>query len=42
MDYVRGNIVKYVTRFLYKGTPIQDLEKANWYLNKLIEEIKNV
>ena len=37
MDYVRGNIIKYVTRFPYKGTPVQDLEKAKWFINKLIE-----
>lgn len=41
MDYVRGNIVKYVTRFPYKGTPIQDLEKAKWYLEYLIKQEKN-
>ena len=36
--YAQGNVVKYVSRFRYKGTPIQDLLKARWYLNKLIEE----
>ena len=41
MDYVRGNIVKYVTRFPYKGTPIQDLEKAKWYLEYLIKQEKD-
>tara|TARA_R110002020_G_scaffold54680_2_gene152238 strand:- start:4084 stop:4314 length:231 start_codon:yes stop_codon:yes gene_type:complete len=38
MDYVRGNIIKYVTRFPYKGTPLQDLKKAKWYLEYLIKE----
>jgi len=38
MDYVRGNIIKYVTRFPYKGTPLSDLKKAKWYLEYLIEE----
>ena len=38
MDYVRGNIIKYVTRYPYKGTPLQDLEKAKWYLDSLIRE----
>tara|TARA_B100000949_G_C13933994_1_gene306033 strand:- start:235 stop:546 length:312 start_codon:yes stop_codon:yes gene_type:complete len=36
--YAQGNVVKYVSRYRYKGTPIQDLLKARWYLNKLIEE----
>ena len=40
MDYVRGNIIKYVTRFPYKGTPVQDLEKAKWYLEYLLKETK--
>jgi len=38
MDYVRGNIIKYVTRFPYKGTPLPDLKKAKWYLEYLIKE----
>ena len=36
--YAQGNVVKYVSRYRYKGTPIQDLLKGRWYLNKLIEE----
>ncbi len=38
MDYVRGNIIKYVTRFPYKGTALSDLKKARWYLDYLIKE----
>ena len=38
MDYVRGNIIKYVTRFPYKGTALADLRKAKWYLEYLIKE----
>ena len=35
-DYCRGNIFKYLWRYKDKnGT--QDLEKAEWYLKKLIE-----
>ena len=34
--YLEGNIKKYLHRFRYKnGT--EDLKKAQWYLNKLIE-----
>ena len=34
--YLQGNIMKYIWRYRYKDG-IQDLEKASWYLNKLIE-----
>jgi hypothetical protein len=34
--YLQGNILKYLWRYRYKnGT--EDLEKAKWYLEKLIE-----
>ena len=34
--YLQGNILKYLWRYRYKnGT--EDLKKASWYLNKLIE-----
>jgi len=36
MDYLQGNIIKYVTRFEHKGG-VEDLEKARFYLNMLIE-----
>lgn len=36
-SYCYGNIVKYVTRARSKGNEIQDLKKARWYLNRLIE-----
>lgn len=35
--YLQGNIMKYVWRYRYKNG-IEDLKKAQWYLNKLIEE----
>ena len=36
---MQGNIIKYLWRYRYKNG-VQDLEKAQWYLSKLIE-IKN-
>ena len=36
MSFVEGNIIKYVTRYKDKSG-IQDLRKARWYLDKLIE-----
>jgi hypothetical protein len=37
--YLQGNIIKYMWRYKYKNG-IEDLKKAKWYLDKLIE-IKN-
>ena len=34
--YLQGNIMKYVWRYRYKNG-LEDLQKAQWYLNKLIE-----
>ena len=35
--YLKGNVMKYVWRHEYKGKMLDDLRKARWYLNKLIE-----
>ena len=43
--YLRGNSLKYRWRFRYKGKPVEDLRKANWYedrLLKVMEDNKNV
>jgi hypothetical protein len=34
-SYYKGNIIKYILRYEKKGG-VEDLEKARWYLNKLI------
>jgi hypothetical protein len=34
--YLKGNILKYLDRYQDKNG-VEDLKKANWYLNKLIE-----
>ncbi len=39
--YLKGNLIKYTWRYSYKSKPLEDLKKAKWYLNKLIEEIEN-
>ncbi len=38
--YLLGNCHKYLHRHKYKGSPTEDLRKAQWYLNRLIEETK--
>ena len=40
INYCHGNVLKYVIRSQHKGKPIQDCEKAVWYLNKMIELLK--
>tara|TARA_R100001594_G_scaffold150465_1_gene211777 strand:+ start:1004 stop:1297 length:294 start_codon:yes stop_codon:yes gene_type:complete len=37
--YLRGNILKYMLRYEYKGG-IEDLKKAQWYLDRLITTFK--
>lgn len=39
LDFYEGNIVKYVSRHRHKNG-IEDLEKALWYLSRLIEKKK--
>ena len=34
MNYLEGNIIKYITRYKYKGG-LEDIEKAEWYLARL-------
>ena len=37
MNYLEGNIIKYVTRHRAKGG-VDDLRKAEWYLTRLIKQ----
>ena len=34
--YLQGNIMKYLWRYRYKNN-VQDLQKAKWYLDRLIQ-----
>ena len=36
--HLRLTVIKYLSRTGYKGDALEDLKKAQWYLNKLIEE----
>jgi hypothetical protein len=38
MNFLEGNVIKYVSRYKFKNG-IEDLKKAAFYLNKLIEEL---
>ena len=37
--YLKGNVMKYLWRYDYKEKPIEDLRKADWYLNRLIDAL---
>jgi hypothetical protein len=37
LGFLKGQVIKYISRFRYKGTPIADLEKAQTYLGWLRE-----
>ena len=37
--YLKGNCMKYLWRYNYKGKPVEDLQKAQWYLAELIKEL---
>ena len=38
LDYCQGNVIKYTgTRMFTKGDPKENIKKAIWYLNKMLE-----
>lgn len=37
LNYLEGNVIKYISRYKYKNG-LEDLNKARWYLDKLIGE----
>lgn len=39
LDYKLGNVIKYILRAKYKGRELEDLKKANFYLEKAIADI---
>lgn len=39
-SYIEGNVVKYISRYKKKNG-LEDLKKAQWYLNRVIEEYIN-
>jgi len=38
--YLKGNTMKYLWRYERKGKSVEDLKKAQWYLDKLISEVE--
>jgi hypothetical protein len=33
--FLKGQVMKYLWRYEHKGNPLQDIEKAEWYLSRL-------
>jgi hypothetical protein len=40
LGYNLGNVVKYITRADHKGNKLEDLKKAQWYLNRAIKNLE--
>lgn len=38
--HCRGNAIKYLWRGPHKGTAVQDYEKAQWYIDRLITSLR--
>lgn len=39
LGYLKGNIQKYMWRYEKKVNPLEDVKKARWYMNKLVDEL---
>jgi hypothetical protein len=40
LDFCLGNVIKYISRAGKKGSKLEDLRKAQWYLNHEIERLE--
>ena len=40
LGFHAANVIKYVARHQHKGKPLEDLKKAQWYLDRLIKRIE--
>lgn len=40
LGYNLGNVVKYITRADHKGNKLEDLKKAQWYLNRAVSNLE--
>lgn len=41
LNFNEGNVVKYVARHRHKVNPLEDLKKAKWYLDRIINKYEN-
>ena len=40
--YLLGTILKYQMRHNYKGKPLQDAKKAQWFLDRLVKKLEAI
>ena len=40
--YCQGNMIKYQHRHRYKGKPKEDMDKADWYMQKMRQTMQEV
>ena len=40
LNFCMGNVIKYVSRYKYKESPLEDLKKARWYLDYEIQKLE--
>jgi len=40
LNFSVGNVIKYMLRAPHKGEELEDLEKAKWYLERHIKNVK--
>jgi len=40
LEYHEGNCIKYIARAKHKGNELEDLKKAQWYLNRKISKLE--
>ena len=39
--FCAGNAIKYISRYKFKNSPLQDLKKAKWYIEYLIKKLES-
>ena len=37
LDFHLGNVIKYISRAGKKGSKLEDLKKAQWYMNRAVD-----
>jgi hypothetical protein len=40
LDFCLGNVIKYISRAGKKGSKVEDLKKAQWYLERKILQLE--
>ena len=41
MNFLLGNVIKYILRAEHKGKQLEDLKKAAWYLDREIKRLES-